>query len=161
MSRMTSGIGQWSAALILCIASGCATLHLPGLSMPGQSETSPLPTAATQYPPPPMVALEFHPMHGKSQVEEIPLEPGMTISDAFDKTKAGKRFRRLVVDLQRTHGGTTHKMPINFDNGKDRVSHSTNYALHPHDRIIIREDPSTALDDLMNKFLKTAPPRRR
>jgi protein involved in polysaccharide export with SLBB domain len=95
------------------------------------------------------------------KVEELPLEEGMTVGDALEKAKANKRFRRATVDIQRTHNGITHKMPVDFSNGNHRVSHSTNYALHPRDRVLVTEDTSTIVDDLMQKVLGTSPKRSR
>jgi hypothetical protein len=91
----------------------------------------------------------------------MPLEPGMTVGDAVEKTRAYRKFRRIQVDLQRTpKGGLAHKMPIDFNNGANQVGHSTNYDLHPNDRIIISEDPSTIFDDLISKYVPTAGKRR-
>jgi protein involved in polysaccharide export with SLBB domain len=102
-----------------------------------------------------MIGVEFHGDEGKVQIEEVPLEPGMTVDDALTKAKAHKKFRRIQVDLGRTQGGQQpHKMAITYDNGKHHVSHTTNYALHPGDRVIVKKDNRTMMDDFMSSMLK-------
>lgn len=153
MARIACGM---FLVVTLLAANGCATFHL--------TKADAVPTGekvAQQYPPVPMVAVECHSSNGKVKVEELPLEEGMTVGDALEKTKANKRFRRAVVDIQRTHNGNTHKMPIDFNNGNNRVAHSTDYALHPRDRVLVTEDSSTIVDDLMQKVLGTSPKRPR
>lgn len=153
MARIAYGI---FVVVTLLAANGCATFHL--------TKSEAVPTGekvAEQYPPVPMVAVECHGSNGKVKVEEVPLEEGMTVGDALEKTKANKRFRRAYIDVQRTHNGHTLKMPIDFSNGNNRVSHSTDYALHPRDRILVTEDSSTIVDDLMQKLLGTSPKRPR
>lgn len=134
---------------------GCAALK------PGANSTSVADAASGAYPPPASFAIEYKPSGGKSKVQEMPLEPGMTVGDAVAKTKAHKKFRRIQVDLQRTpKNGMAHKMPIDFDNGSNKVGHSTNYDLHPNDRVIITEDTTTILDDLMSQYVPSAGKRR-
>lgn len=153
MLRMACGM---CLVVTLLAANGCATFNLTK-----SDSAPPVAKVAEAYPPVPMIAVECHSASGKVKVEELPLEEGMTVSEALEKTKANKRFRRAFVDVQRTHNGNTHKMPIDFNNGNNRVSHSTDYALHPRDRVMVREDSSTIVDDLMQKVLGTSPKRPR
>lgn len=153
MARIAYGM---CVVVTLLAANGCATFHLTKSDV-----APPVEKVAEQYPPVPMVAVECHGSNGKVKVEEVPLEEGMTVGDALEKTKANKRFRRATVDVQRTHNGNTHKMPIDFNNGNHRVSHSTDYALHPRDRILVTEDNSTIVDDLMQKLMGTSSKRPR
>jgi hypothetical protein len=144
MSRMTIA-GGWF--LVVIALSGCASLKL------GKND-HPVADAAATYPPPATVAIEFTAAGGKKKVQEVPIEKGTTVGDVLDKTKANRKFRRSTVAIQRTApGGIPHKMPIEFSNDSHRVGHSTNYDLHPNDRILITEDTSTILDDLIKKYL--------
>ena len=140
MARMAT----WTAVLMISTACGCASL--PGL----KSDKSIAEAAA--YPPPSTFAIEYDPQYGKSKTVDVPLEEGMTIQSALKKTGADKKFRRAFIDLQRTpKGGMPHKMAIDYKSGQ--VGHSTNYDLHPNDRIIVTEDPSTIFDDMAAKFI--------
>jgi hypothetical protein len=110
---------------------------------------------------PPTITIEFHPASGKVKAQQVPLAPGMSAQDAIDQTKAGKHFHRSKLDLVRKSelAGDLHKMPLAWDNGKRRVAHSTNYDLHAGDRLMIREDTSNALDDLLAKLTGDRPKR--
>lgn len=140
MARMATVVALW----MLTVSSGCASLS-------SWSPTKPVADAAT-YPPPTTIAIEYHPHGGKVKVVDVPFEEGQTIQAALEKHGAHKKFRRSFIDLQRTpKGGMPHKMPIDFKSGQ--VGHSTNYDLHPNDRIIITEDNSTIFDDMAAKFI--------
>jgi hypothetical protein len=112
----------------------------------------------------PQVAVEFQSASGKVKRVPVPLEAGMAAQDAIDKTKAGKHFGRCDIDLVRpgTLSPEPVKMPLAWDNDRKRVAHSTNYALHPGDRIVVRENTSSALDDMLAKVMgqKKAKTRR-
>jgi len=148
MARMA-----WAIGLLLCAASaGCTSMfsrnELPLATQPG-------------YPPPEMFVIEYHGDGKKVKQVEMPLEPGMTVDDALAKSKANRRYRRTFVDIRRiAPGGLPHKMPIDFDNGQNRVSHSTNYALHPGDHVIVTEDSSTFVDDIGQKYLGLSKKKR-
>lgn len=151
MARMAS----WMAVVLVSALCGCTSLT--SWTLPGGEAVAP---AAAAFPPPAMIAIEYHPDGGKVKVVDVPLEPGMTIQDALEKTGAHKKFRRSFIDLQRTpKGGLPHKMAIEFKSGQ--ISHASNYDLHPNDRIIVTEDTSTIVDDMIAKYLGGPGPKKK
>lgn len=159
MMLKTSLSGLMMLGLALSLA-GCATLDPArlGLGLAGSQATAPTP------PRGPMVAVEFHAADTKAiDVVPLPLTPNMTVQEALDQARASKRFRRLGIDLMRNANqtGEPHKMAIAWDNGKKRVAFSTNYALHPNDRIMVTENTDTALDDMVAKIMGNPKKKKR
>lgn len=161
MTKFPSAVVLSVALAAACCSLGCTTMDLTRLTEGGAFGTKP-PQNAAVAPGSPMVAVEFHSASSKVQVVNVPLEEGMTVQDLVAKTKAGKHFRRVDIDLMRVHqqSGEPHKMTIAYDNGKDRVSHSTNYALYPNDRLKVVQNPDTALDDMVNAVMGTKKKKR-
>lgn len=159
---MIKACANLSAIVVLvALSTGCVSLDLSGLTEGGAFGAKP--PKPTVPPGGPMVTVEFH-SAGASKVKavQLPLEPGMTVQDAVDKAKAGKHFRRVTIDLMRTHAqsGEPHKMQIAFDDAKDQVAHSTNYSLHPNDRLMVTENTNTVIDDMLSSFLGRSTKKR-
>ncbi|HTN74014.1 MAG TPA: hypothetical protein VL096_02160 [Pirellulaceae bacterium] len=145
--------------LVALASSGCATFDASRFSLLGSAPQRP-----TIAPGSPTIRVEFQSASKETvQVAELPLEPGMTVQDAIDKTKAGKRFRRMSIDLMRVHAesGEPHKMAIAFDDAKNRASHSTNYALYAKDRLVVTENNETVIDDMLKSLLGSARQKKR
>jgi hypothetical protein len=92
--------------------------------------------------------------NAKPETTTMPLQKGTRIQDALKHVKAPTRFRRMDVKLIRfvkKDNGTTEraKLGVNYDAGKHHVSFETDYDLHPNDRIIIKENPNSELDDMV------------
>jgi hypothetical protein len=83
----------------------------------------------------------------------MPLNDVTYVQQALDQTKALKKFRRVRLELYRElPQGGGHKIPVQYDRGKKRIDPATDYAIHPHDRIVVTEDTSTVLDDMLESL---------
>jgi hypothetical protein len=78
----------------------------------------------------------------------------MCLQDALNTS--GARFRKKDVYIVRTSPktGTKHKLGANFDVGKQKVTLETDYAIHPDDVVVVAEDTSTVLDDILKGVLQ-------
>jgi hypothetical protein len=134
---------QRLAAVLLIATAGCAA-KFGGTAPAETADQAGLPTAM----------VEFHPSEGKVQATAIPIEPGMTVQDAIEKLSAGKYFRRSnVILVRKSDSGEPFKMPVAWDKVQRRVADVNNYALHPRDRILVKEDTSTVVDDMFAKVM--------
>jgi hypothetical protein len=98
------------------------------------------------------VYVEYHAASGKKSREEVPLQPNMTVQGLITQTKADKKFRRITVDLVRTTGGEPHKLKITYLNEANRVDYTFDYALHPGDRLLIKQDTTSQLAAMLKTF---------
>jgi hypothetical protein len=139
-----------ASVFLICLASfGCATFSgntaLDLAEMPGEPKVADLARCF----------LVFQPISGRPEVVEVPLEENATVQTALDHVRADKRFRRMKIHVLRraaTSGrgpGQLQKMNVEYDTRRDAVVVEYDYALHPNDRIIIEEDPSTVVDDML------------
>ena len=65
-----------------------------------------------------------------------------------------ERFRRIKLQLVRAapRGRSIHKLDVAWDRGKKRVPPSHDYAIHPNDRLMVIEDTSTVIDDMLARL---------
>jgi hypothetical protein len=83
----------------------------------------------------------------------------------LEQSGAIKRFSRMHVQLQRPlPTGGWHVMELEFDRDLKRIAPEYDYALLPGDRVVVREDTTTAWDDVMVRALKPLgiqPPKKK
>ncbi len=90
---------------------------------------------------------------------KAPVQPNMLIEDALKGSGATRRFRRMDVTLvRRTPGGQLLRLPIKFDIQSRRVASSTNYAVHPGDRLEVVEDTSSIVDRMLESVVEPLRP---
>ena len=133
-------------ALATLAGGGCATMTLPGF--PGLADLPAGPEAQVA-PGMPSVTVEFRSPEVRTKRMQLPYNAGMTVQTALEQSRATKHFRRMSVKLVRT-SPQPHKMDIKYESGKGRVHFAHDYALYPNDRLIVTEDTSTPLDDLIS-----------
>ena len=144
--------GSFLAALLLATASGCQTLDVNLASVLRDTPESSTPPAtpaeseATYY-------VEFRPHQKKPVLVSLALTEPTYVQQVLDQTKALKKFRRVKVELYRQlPQGGGHKIPVTYDRAKKRVDPATDYSIHPKDRLVVTEDTSTILDDMLEKL---------
>jgi hypothetical protein len=145
MARTTNQF--FAAAMMVFLCCGCQMLPF------GAGDSAKLVDDQPQAPPQ-TFAIEYRPHGGKIKRVEFPLEPDMTVQDAVDQHKIGRYFRRESIDVMRPIPESREplKMAIAWNGGKSRVAHSTNYALHPRDTILVTEDTTTVIDDMLESI---------
>ncbi len=134
-----------AVAAVLSSASGCA-MHLWNAD-PAKSQL-----ADQVEQPQATVYLEYQSASGKQSQTEVPLPANATVQDLIHQTKAHRKFRRIKVVLVRSANQEPFKMPVAYNNDKDQVLPANNYALHPGDRLLIKQDTDTVLDDMIKKL---------
>ncbi len=128
-------------ALVACGLSGCSTITT------FRDDT---PQAA---PPSGSVAqctIDLRPRSGKPKVSNYTLEEQATVSQVLTKSGASKRYSNYEVELYRqTPQGQWHKMAVEVD-GRGRVGPMHDYHIRPGDRLVVREDSSDPLENMLN-----------
>jgi hypothetical protein len=123
--------------------------------MVNQSETGQAPTQTLQTSE---CSVVIQPARGKPQVMQVPITEGDTVQTALDHTKVTRRFRRMNIHVLRSPRGQAaspaqvQKMQVEFDRKHREVKVEYDYALYPNDRIVVEEDTSTALNDMVEKL---------
>jgi len=73
----------------------------------------------------------------------------------LDQSGAAKKWARMQIDLYRPlPSGGWHKMTIEFDRETHRVPPEFDYAVLPGDRIVVTQDTTTIMDDVLQRTLE-------
>ena len=112
--------------------------------------------AATADPPENLgtLSMEFHPKSGMPERAEYTLKQVTYVQSALEQTGALDRFRRekIYVYRKQSEKSLYTKLTVPFDFAKGRVPPSSDYALRGGDRLVIVEDPSDFIDDVLNSL---------
>jgi len=141
-----------SLLAVLLLLTGCATLRVPPGTSDSLTDASVPPAAA----PAPTYTIEIHPERGEVGTKTVPLGEQSYVQNAVDESGALRRFRRIKIQVVRKGNVAGHKMAkmeVDFDNGRRQVPMQSDYALHPGDRVMIIEDSSSIVDDVMGRLL--------
>lgn len=130
----------------------------PKLSAEVTPGTAPNGPQAAKY------VVEIRSEKGKPQAVEKPLGDPIQVQTALEQTGAIKKFDRAHVEVYRPlPSGGWHKMKLEFDRETHRIPPEYDYAVLPGDRIIVTEDTTTVMDDIMERALKPlgiTPPKK-
>jgi hypothetical protein len=96
----------------------------------------------------------FVPTNGKPTQVQRTLSGQMHVQDAIAQTGAEKKFRRIKVELVRPlPSGGVHRVECDYDRATKRITPEFDYALLPGDRIMVHEDPTNLIDDMLSSAL--------
>ncbi|WP_425618495.1 hypothetical protein NA78x_002202 [Anatilimnocola sp. NA78] len=134
------------------LSTGCASFGKSSLlgskAEVVKSESSDTPTSAA---PPGKFIVEMRTVGGKATATEHTISGPLNAHDALVQAKANKEFRRMNIELVRPlPSGGWHRMPVEFDRSIKRVAAETDYAILPGDRLIVTEDASNMMTDMMD-----------
>lgn len=138
-------------ALSMCMVAamtGCAGLGAPKSDLKAElSKTgTPAPDAARTA----KVDVIFQPDRGQPERLERALTEPTTVQQILVQSGGIKKYRRIEVEiLRQLPGGGFHKIPCEYDRETRQINPEFDYALMPGDRVIIKEDTSTIIDDMM------------
>lgn len=139
---------------IVPLAGGCTALTINGSADALPEAPSPSSEQASlQAQQAQSITVEIRPDRKKVEITSLTLEPGMTLQQSLEKVGVTKRFRRMDIDVMRMAGGERQKLEAKYDHAHDSVNPLYDYAIYPGDHLVIVEDPSTALDDMLNAVL--------
>jgi hypothetical protein len=93
----------------------------------------------------------FQPEKGQPQRMERSLTEPTTVQQMLVQSGGLKKYRRVEVEVirQRPTGGGHFTIPCEYDRETKQIDPANDYALMPGDRVVIKEDTSTLIDDLM------------
>ena len=150
-----------SVAATVLSWTGCATIDgtAGGLS----KVTGDAAVANAQKPAAPAgtYTIEVRGSFGKPQIRQVPLTGPILIQQALEQSGVAKRFRRMNIVLMRAAGEQRHKLEVKFDRKLGTVNPLYDYALVPGDYLVVTEDNSTALDDMLGSLGPLGLPARR
>lgn len=149
MMAIRLGHTAFLAALLAAAAgAGCSTVGTKGIGgLLGQHDT-PAAEPSSSY------QVLFVPHEGKAEQVQRTLSGTMHIQQALEQAGALKKFRRIEVELVRPlPNGGFHRIACDYDRANKRVTPEFDYALLPGDRIVVKEDPSTIVDDMLTSAL--------
>lgn len=154
MTATPAGLTLSRLAVILlplaAIASGCATLPSgksaedvdAAAALAGGAGASPE-VAAT-------LDMEIRAAGKDPEFRKLPLQGALHVQDALEQAELTRRFRRMNLYVMRPTEGRLAKLDIEYKHTARRVDPLYDYALRPGDHLVVTEDTSTALDDLMS-----------
>lgn len=97
-------------------------------------------------------AVEIHAEGQKPKRIAVNLEDQTHVQELLDKSGATKQFRRMNVELyRRTPTGKTHKMAVNYSTKDHKVEPQNDYFIQPDDVLVVTEDTSTIVDDMLKR----------
>jgi len=102
----------------------------------------------------------LQPSGSPPETMKMPLSDSATVQTALDHVRAAKRFRKMDIHVFRTppnHASGNaglQKMNVQYDYVRRRATWESDYQLHPNDRVIIVEDPSNMLDEMLGGLTK-------
>ena len=136
------------AAMAALLLSGCAAVNTGG------AQSLPVPEAAATAAPgsTASITMEIRPAGKKPEMTQLQLDNGTTVQQALEKARLIQRFRRMNVEIMRVAGDQRAKLDVKYDHTKAQVNQLYDYALHPGDHLIVAQDTSTALDDMLESL---------
>jgi hypothetical protein len=93
----------------------------------------------------------FQPDSGQPQRMERSLTEPTTVQQMLVQSGGLKKYRRAEIEVlrQRPSGGGYFTIPCEYDRETRQIDPANDYALMPGDRLVIKEDKSTIIDDIM------------
>lgn len=141
---------QAVAVVGLVVTTGCQTVDsdLPTLFGEQTKTSVAAPTAAADEAP--TFSVEIRESGRKPELIKLPCSEALYVQQVLEQVGAVRKFRRMNLQLYRElPNGGGHRLDIPFDRAARRVPSGADYAIHAKDRLVITEDTSTVLDDML------------
>ena len=140
----------YSLPLLICLAvvamTGCAGLTTPKSPLKSEISQAGTPDAGTAK-----VDVIFQPDKGRPERLERSLTEPTTVQQMLVQSGGLKRYRRIEVEVSRLRpdGSGRFTIPCEYDRQYRQINPENDVALMPGDRVIIKEDTSTVVDDIV------------
>ena len=139
---------------VLASGLGCSTLDKGQIDF--TDPTGSLPAVSVHPSTPPDInafTVELREADKKPVVLSVKLDRVLHVQDAVEKSGAVRQFNRMTLELVRPlQNGRHHRLELRYDRRTKRVEPAFDYALRPGDRLVITEDTSNIIDDLMGSL---------
>jgi hypothetical protein len=140
--RKTATLRATLLGALLALATGCATLHtkadreIVAANALGECQ------------------VELTSSSSKTTVVKVPVGADATVQKVLEQSGALRKFSRVELVLARAlPDGNWHRMDVDYDRRQRLVQSETDYHVRPGDRLLVKEDPSTILDDMLEASL--------
>jgi hypothetical protein len=145
--------GQFIVPIILFATTvGCQSVDLEWANPFAEPGGDPSQVAET-VPDGPTFQVEIREEGRQSQLTRMPLQNPMYVQQVLERSGALSRYNRVKVEIYRQlPEGGGHRLDVAFDQNTHRIPPSSDYAIHPDDRVVITEDRSTILDDMLESI---------
>jgi hypothetical protein len=141
------------ALALLAAAVGCQSVDSELAKKLGSLPESPGEAPAAPKAEVAKFQVEVRESGKQPELKQFPLPQTLYVQQVLDQSGVLRRFRRLKIEIYRQlPGGRGHRLDVAFDRAEHRVPPGADYAIHPNDRIVITEDTSTLLDDMLESL---------
>jgi len=140
------------AALVFCLAisaAGCSAIDSGDsgvMELPGKASVM---DAQTPQPVGSSITVEMRQAGKEPEMRQMPLMGVLHVQEALEEVGAVKRFRRMDVRVMRLARDQRQKLEVRYDHRRRSVEPLYDYALHPGDHLVVMEDTTTAMDDML------------
>ncbi|MDP6558317.1 MAG: hypothetical protein QGF59_18750 [Pirellulaceae bacterium] len=81
------------------------------------------------------------------------LDDATHVQKVLEHTGLVKQFRNMYIELSRKlPDSSRHKLEVRYDAKRNHVISAFDYALHPDDLLVVRQDSSTSFDRMLKKL---------
>ncbi len=150
------------------LCNACALAAVMGVIMLSGCATTPAgATAKPDMPPaaegPGYKVIFANHMGGKAKIYHGQVTPGVTVQDALEASGATRKYKGMLIDLARRVPDKNHvlKLPVNYDHEVSHVIDAQNYAIHPGDEILVRQNNPGAMDAMFRSLNSSGMNQRR
>lgn len=140
--------------VLFVAVTGCQSVDTQVAHLFGEVPDSELAQqTGAETPDGPTFQVEIREDGRQPQLTSLPLPDSMYVQQVLDQSGALRRFRRVRVEIYRQlPEGGGHRLDVVFDKTTHRIPPSSDYSIHPDDRVVITEDRSTILDDMLESI---------
>lgn len=148
--RSAAFAARFAPVLILWAVGGCSALQLaPSTNVLALPDATGVAGSGAQVSAG-TVKVDIRAVGRSPEVVELPIREGMFIDDALTDSGLKRRFRRMDLYVLRYNEHGLAKMDSRYVHKMGKVHPRFDYALHPGDQLVVTEDPSTMLHDMLN-----------
>ena len=168
MNAATNLLSWTKMGVCLSLAAslmGCSTLggrsSVAGLDSQVIKDSNVKPVKGLPGPPempgspsPEKFYLELRGTNKKPVMAEATMTGPTTVQKVLENGGALKKFRKVKVEIQRPLvTGQTHILPCEYDIATRRINPQFDYAVLPGDKVVVTEDSSTILEDMVRRAM--------
>lgn len=160
--RMTNRLPTFTLPALLMVLTGLGCQTFSG-SGPDATEIGGMPEQ-------PMIMVDMQSGESTEKSVKLPLASAPTLQAAVDQSKATRKFKRFHIAISRLPqkpGGQPQTLVSKYDHVSKKIPFDSDYALRPGDRVVIVEDKTSVVDDMLGGFINplraisgNAPPNR-
>ncbi|TVS20069.1 MAG: hypothetical protein EA424_05885 [Planctomycetaceae bacterium] len=148
--RFRAPTARFVLVLVLWAVGGCSALQLDRSNNDLSFEDVAGGASSQANSPVGTVKIEIRAAGRSPEVRELPIRDGMFIDDALTDSGLKSRFRRMELSLLRYNEHGLAKMDSRYEHKMGKVHPRFDYGLRPGDHLLVTEDTSTMLHDMLN-----------